>query len=176
MRKLGSLIALIVMAIGAFFFVKQWHSVTPWGTETGKIGGSSRDLPTRDKRTVAAKASSQMHEIVSNPTRFENKQATITGRVRSASKYASNRNIYTLVNGDDRILVIDDKAPPLEYRLRTVKGTVKIIGPPIGGWQYAYIVSVKEGVKVNPPTWSNISHFFTDKYTAVKHGAKTLHP
>ncbi|MBV9864828.1 MAG: hypothetical protein JO316_05730 [Abitibacteriaceae bacterium] len=175
MGAIGRLILVVLIALGAFYFVKKWHSVTPWGTETGKIGGASRDLPARDKRSVPQKVGSQLHEIVTNPTRFENKRATVNGRVRGASKYASNRNIYMLTDGNDRILVIDDKQPPQEYWPRAVSGTVKVIGPPIGGLQYAYIVDVKQGVKVNPPTWSEVSHFFTDKYQDVKQGAKEIH-
>ncbi len=170
MRKLIGLVALIIMLFGAYWFVRGWRSTTPWAVGTGRIQGSSKDIPARDERGAGTKTRSTIGEITANPTRFEGKRMTVTGRVRSAGKYASNRNMYMLVSGDDRILVIDDKAPPREYWPRTVTGTVQTIGPKIGGINRAYLVSVREGVKINPPKWETVSRFFTEKYRDVKAG------
>ena len=173
MRGLFRLVMLVIVVIGGYYFVQQWRSVTPWGVQTGKISGVSRDLPARDKRPVTEKVASPIREITENPTRFENKKVTVTGRVRGAAKYASNRNIYMLTaDEENKILVIDDKKPPDERWPRTVKGTVKVIGPPVGGLQYAYIVDVKEGVKFTPPRWDQVQHYFSDKYGEMKQGVK----
>lgn len=171
MGGLFRLVLVVLMVIGAYYFVQRWRSVTPLGVGTGNIGGVSTDLPARDTRSLPQKAASQIHEITTHPTRFENQHVTVTGRVRGPAKYASNRNIYTLVEDEgDKILVIDDKAPPDEYAKRTVSGTVKVIGPPVGGLQYAYLVDVKEGVKFNPPQWNEIKHFFDKQYNSFKEG------
>jgi hypothetical protein len=171
-RKIISLVALVAMLFGAYWFVKGWRSTTPWAVGTGRIQAKSEDIPERDERGVGTKTRSTLGEIAANPTRFQGKRMTVTGRVRSAGKYASNRNIYTLVSGDDRILVIDDKAPPREYWPRTVTGVVQVIGPKVGGLNRAYLVDVKQGVKVNPPKWETVSRFFTDKYNQVKSGVQ----
>lgn len=169
-RRLFGCALTILMLFGAFMFVRQWRSTTPWAVGTGNIQGNSKDLPARDSRGVGTKTKSTLAQIADNPTRFEGKRMTVTGRVRGAGKYASNRNIYNLVQGDYRILVIDDKKPPREYWTRTVSGVVKVIGPKVGGLNRAYLVDVKQGVKINPPQWSEVSRFFTEKYQKVKAG------
>lgn len=171
MRGLFRLIMAVLVVLVGFYFVQQWRSVTPWGGGTGRIGGVSRDLPARDKQSVAPRAGQSIKAVVANPTRFENKRVSLTGRVRGATKYASNRNMYMLIEDEDnKILVIDDKAPPEEDRPRTVAGTVKVIGPPIGGLQYAYLVDVKQGVQFTPPRWDQIKDYFSGKYHEVKKG------
>ena len=168
MGRIIGLILVLGMLWGAIQFVRQWNATTPPGVGSGRIAGKSQNLPARDKRPVSAKVKSQLVQITENPARFESKRATVRGRVRGAMKYASNRNMYLLVEGDNRLLVIDDKKPPREYWPRTVSGTVKVIGPPVGGLQYAYLVDVKKGVRIDPPKWTDIAHFFTDKYNKVK--------
>ncbi|MDF2439427.1 MAG: hypothetical protein JWN98_411 [Abditibacteriota bacterium] len=170
MRRLMGCGLTILMLIGAFLFVRQWRSTTPWAVGTGDIQGKSKDLPARDARGVGTKTKSTLAQIASDPTRFEGRRMTVTGRVRGAGKYASNRNIYTLAEGDYRILVVDDKKPPREYWTRTVSGEVKVFGPKVGGLNRAYLVDVKQGIKINPPQWSEVSHFFTEKYQRVKAG------
>ena len=172
MRKLGGCLMLIVFAVGAYFFYQQWRTTTPWGVGTGKIGGRSEDIPARDKRSPVAKTRSVIFQIAENPTRFTDKTVTVTGRVRGAGRLASNRNIYRLTDGEHRLLVIDDKAPPKDYALRTVKGKVKLLKPPIGNASYAYLVSVKEGAKIDELTWNEAKGFFTDKFQDIQKGVK----
>lgn len=173
MRGIFRLIMVVLVVLVGFYFVQQWRSVTPWGVGTGRIGGVSRDLPARDRRPVTQKVGSSIKEVISNPTRFENKKVSLTGRVRGVTKYASNRNMYLLVEDEsNKILVIDDKDPPEQDWPRTVSGTVKVIGPPIGGLQYAYLVDVKQGVQFTPPKWEQIKDYFSGKYNEVKKGVK----
>jgi hypothetical protein len=161
MRKLVSLAFLILMVIGAWAFLKSWRGVSPLGVGTGRIAGKSSDVADRDKRGLGEKARSSLTGITEDPLRYKDKRVSVTGRVRGPGKLASNRNIYTLAAGDDRLLVIDDKAPPKEYWPRTVTGVVKVVGPPIGGLQYAYIVDVKNPAKFNAPKWQDLKDYFT---------------
>lgn len=161
MGKILKIVLVVLICIGAFFFVKRWRSTTPVSVGTGDIAGNSADLASRDNRSATDKAKSKLAGITDNPTRFENQRVTVTGRVRGAGKLASNRNVYTLANGNDRILVIDDKAPPKEYWARTVSGVVKVVGPPVGGLRYAYLVDVREPAKFNAPSWSELKNYFT---------------
>jgi hypothetical protein len=161
MRKIISFILVACIVVGAVLFVGKWRTTTPWAVGTGDIAGKSRDLAARDKRPVTAKVKSKIGGITENPTRFQNQRVTVTGRVRGAGKLASNRNIYTLSDGDDRLLVIDDKARPKEYWARTVSGVVKVIGPPIGGLRYAYLVDVREPAKFVAPTWDDLKDYFS---------------
>jgi len=164
MRKLGGCFTLIVFLAVAYFLVQQWRATSPLGIGTGSIagGGSGKKQPAR----------STLVQIVENPTRFTNRKLTVTGRVRGAGRLASNRNIYRLIEGDYKLLVIDDKAPPKDYALRTVSGQVKLIKPPIGNTSYAYLVSVKEGVKFPEPSWKEASGWFTGKYFDAKNAVK----
>lgn len=161
MRKIIGIVLLILMVVGMWSFTKSWRKVSPLGVGTGAIAGVSTDQASRDQRGLGEKTRAKFSGILDNPTRFQDKRVTVTGRVRGAGKLASNRNIYTLTEGDDRILVIDDKAAPKEYWPRTVSGVVKVVGPPVGGLQYAYIVDVKQGVKFNPPTWQELKNYFS---------------
>ncbi len=166
MRRLLGCGTLIVILIGAYFFVQGWNKVTSWGTPAGSIARQMK----ASGDTVGKQASSVLHQIAQNPMRFQGKRQTVTGRVRSATKIASNRNMYLLVDGDDRILVIDDKAPPKPYYPRTVSGVVQIIGPQIGGQNYAYLTDVKSGVKVDPPKLKDVEKFFVGKFDQVREG------
>ena len=168
MRRLLGCGMMIALLVGAFFFVQGWNRVTNWGTGTGRI--ATEKSARGEEKSLSA--GSQLRQIARNPTRFEGKRATVTGRVRSATKLASNRNMYLLVEGDDRILVIDDKAPPRPYYPRTVSGIVRTFGPQAFGHNYAYLVDVKSGVKVDPPRWSEVQKFFVEKYEDVRRGVR----
>ncbi len=161
MRKIIGLILVVLMVVGLFGFVRQWRSTTAPAYGTGDIAGNSADRAERDQRGVGTKMRERFRNITEQPTRFENQRVTVTGRVRGATKIASNRNIYTLTQGDYRLLVIDDGPRPREYWPRTVNGDVKLIGPPMGGLQYAYVVDVEEPAKFNAPQWNDIRQYFT---------------
>lgn len=161
MRKIISLALVVLMIVGAVAFVRKWRSTTPLAFGTGDLKGKSTDRAARDNRPLGQKVRSKLRGITDNPARFQNKRVTVSGRVRGAAKLASNRNIYTISDGDDRLLVIDDKAPPREHWPRKVSGVVKVVGPPIGGLQYAYLVDVKNPAKFTAPQWSDIKHYFT---------------
>lgn len=164
MRRLLGCGAIIALLIGAYFFVRGWNKVTTWGTGTGSI---ARQAQGRGEASGAPRAP-LLQQIAQNPARFKGKRATVTGRVRSATKIASNRNMYLLVEGNDRILVIDDKAPPKPFYPRTVSGVVQTIGPQALGQNYAYLVDVKSGVKVNPPRWAEVQSFFVERYDYIR--------
>jgi hypothetical protein len=172
MRAVGRLIFLIIVVVGAWLFLHRWHSTTPWAVGTGNIGGKSVGTQTHNPKPVARQSHDLLHEIAQNPTRYKDKKVTVTGRVHGTTKYASNRNMYSLYNGPDRILVIDDKKAPEMDRLRTVSGVVKVIGPSVGGLNYAYLVDVKQGVRYDEPKWGDVAHFFTDKFEDIKEGFK----
>lgn len=168
MRRLLGCGMMIVLLVGAYFFVRGWNKVTTWGTGTGSIASQKAARGEAE----GAPTGSQLRQVSQNPTRFNGKRATVTGRVRSSTKLASNRNMYLLVEGQDRILVIDDKAPPKPYYPRTVSGIVHTVGPQALRQNYAYIVDVKSGVKVDPPRWSEIQKFFVEKYDAARKGVR----
>ena len=178
MRRLLGCGALIVILIGAVFFVRGWNRVTTWGTSTGTIARQiSERAETAGERVgqaVEETRNSTLRDIARNPLRFEGQRKTVTGRVRSVTKIASNRNLYLLVEGNDRIVVIDDKAPPRAYNVRTVSGVVRTVGPRIAGRNYAYLVDVKSGVKVNPPKLSDIEKFFVGTYDKAKKGVQAV--
>jgi hypothetical protein len=174
MRKFGGCLTLIVFLIGAYFFVQLWRSTMPRGIGTGLIRASSDDLPKRDKRTAATRGRLALIQVVENPGRFADKTVSVTGRVRGAGRLASNRNIYRLTDGQYRLIVIDDKAPPKEFELRTVSGKVKLLKPPLGNASYAYLVSVKEGVKFDELAWNEAKGWFTGTYKDVKKNVKGL--
>lgn len=163
MGKIFGCLGLILMVIGGVWFARRWNHFPDQGESTGLIA-RRHDANAKD---TEAKTRSSLQQIADEPTRFKGQTKSITGRVRDASKIASNRNMYTLVDGESRILVIDDKAAPKPYYPRTVTGVVQTIGPPIGGLNYAYLTDVKSGVKVNPPSWDEVKVFFTTKYDAV---------
>jgi hypothetical protein len=160
MRKITGLILGVLMVVGLVGFVRQWRYTTAPAYGTGDIAGNSADRAARDSRGIGTKMRERFRNITQNPLRYQDQRVTVTGRVRGATKLASNRNIYTLTQGDYRLLVIDDKAPPREYWPRTVNGTVKVIGPPVGGLQYAYVTDVREPAKFNAPRWQDIKHYF----------------
>jgi len=161
MRKIIPLIFLILIALGAWTFFKAWRGTTPMGAGTGRIAGKETDLAGRDSRGLGAKTRSKLRGITDDPLRYQNQRISISGRVRGPGKLAANRNIYTLSDGNDRILVIDDKAPPKEYWPRTVNGVVKVVGPPIGGLRHAYLVDVREPAKFTAPKWQDIKNYFS---------------
>ena len=164
MRRLLGCGMMIVLLIGAYFFVRGWNKVTTWGTGTGSIAAQK----TGRGEAGGASAGSRLRQIAQNPARFKDKRATVTGRVRSSTRLASNRNMYLLVEGNDRILVIDDKAPPRPYYPRTVSGIVHTFGPQAFGQNYAYLVDVKSGVKVNAPRWNEVQKFFAEHYNSAR--------
>ncbi len=161
MKKIFNLALVFLMFVGMALFVRSWRKTSPQGMGTGDIAGKSSDLAARDQRPLGQKVRSKLREISDNPLRFKDQRMTIKGRVRGAGKLASNRNIYTITEGRDSLLVIDDKTPPKDYWTRTVSGVVKVVGPPVGGLQRAYLVDVKEGVKFNAPKWSELKDYFT---------------
>jgi hypothetical protein len=167
MRRLLGCGMVIVMLIAALFFVRGWNAVTTWGTGTGNI---NREIQERAP-TVRRGAESALRQISQNPIKFKGQKKTVRGRVRAATKIASNRNLYLLVEGDSRVLVIDDKAPPRVYYPRQVTGVVQTVAG-FGGKEYAYVTDVKSGVKVNPLKWQDIAKFFTEKYDDVQAGVR----
>jgi hypothetical protein len=167
MRRLLGCFTVLVMLVGAFYFVRGWNGVSPWGASTGSIGQAQRG---QTEPGVGHKTVSTLSQIAQNPTRFKGKRMTVKGRVRGATKIASNRNLYMLTDGDYRVLVIDDKAPPKDYWPRTVNGEVRVIGPQIGGLNYAYLVDAKPGVRIDPPKREEVEHFFSANYKKLKSG------
>jgi hypothetical protein len=155
MRKIIGLILVVLMVVGLFGFIRQWRSTTAPAYGTGDIRGNSAE------RGVGTKMRERFRNITQTPTRYENQRVTVTGRVRGATRIASNRNVYTLTQGDYRLLVIDDGPRPREYWPRTVNGVVKLIGPPVGGLQYAYVVDVDQPAKFDAPQWNDIRQYFT---------------
>ena len=164
MAKLLGCLGLILMVIGGVWFARRWNRFPDQGESTGLIA-KRNNVKTPD---AAEKTRSTLQQIAEEPTRFKGQTKTVTGRVRDANKIASNRNMYTLIDGDARIMVIDDKPAPKPYYPRTVTGVVQVIGPPVGGLNYAYVTDVKSGVKVNPPSWEEVKVFFTTKYDDVR--------
>ena len=181
MRRLLGCGTVILMLIAALFFVRGWNSVTSWGSGTGNINRelASRGEPSASGGTSAPgvataagqKIDSTLRQIADNPLKFKGQKKTVRGRVRASTKIASNRNLYLVVEGDSRVLVIDDKAPPRMYYPRSATGVVQTVAG-FGGKQYAYVTDVKSGVKVNPPKWQDIAKFFTTKYDDVKSGVR----
>ena len=161
MKKILGLVLILLIIVGTWLFVREWNRTLPLAVGTGDIGGKSTGLASGDKRPAGQKVRSNLSRIAENPLRYENQRMKVTGRVRGAAKLASNRNIYTITDGKDRLLVIDDKAPPKEYWPRTVNGVVKVIGPPVGGLRYAYLVDVKKPARIDTPRWQDIKHYFT---------------
>lgn len=173
MRAIGRLILLVVVVIVGIFFVGKWRSTTPLGYGTGNYAGNSAQAKSDDD--LNTKTRSRFSEIVNNPESHANKRITLTGRVYGTSKYASNRNIYSLTaldNSDVRVLVIDDKTPPQDYNTRTVSGTLKLIGPKVGGHQNAYLVDVKDPIRFTPPQFAQVKQFFSQKYRQVASGVQ----
>ena len=161
MWKFIGLVLVVLMVVGLFGFVRQWRGTTAPTYGTGDIAGNSADRAQRDERGAGTKMRERFRAITQNPTRYKSQRVTITGRVRGATKIASNRNVYTLTQGKYRLLVIDDGPRPREYWPRTVKGVVQLIGPPVGGLQYAYVVDVGQPAKFNAPQWNDIRQYFT---------------
>lgn len=161
MRKLIALILLVLFFVAGYFAFKLWQGTAPWGGSTGAMarhGGVSAA-----KTTIAP---SLIRQISENPQKFAGKHVAVSGRVRGNSKYASNRNIYRLTDGQYSILIVDDKTAPKEYWPRTASGVVKVVKPPLGKG-YAYIVSVKGNPNINLK-WQDVAGFFITKYNAVK--------
>jgi hypothetical protein len=166
MKKLLGAVLLLVILVGAYFFVQSWKATASWGVGTGKIAGRSTGGPS----TPTGK-NSLIKQIAENPQKFAGKHVSISGRVRGSSKYASNRNLYRLTDGQYSLLVLDDKETPIEYAQRWVAGTVKVVKPPLGK-SYAYVVSVKRNPDIDLK-WTDVKTFFGEKYNVVKKGVKT---
>ncbi|MDQ3814688.1 MAG: hypothetical protein M3347_12150, partial [Armatimonadota bacterium] len=159
MGRIIGLILLVAALWASIQFVRQWRSSPPKRAGTGRIA---------NKRPPTAKTLVRLAQIAQNPARYENKRVTITGRVQGAVRYVANGTMYLLVDGNSRLPVIADKKPPQENEKRTVTGVVKVIRAPWGGLQYAYLVDLKKGVSFDPPKWTEIARFFTEKYQKVK--------
>ena len=167
MRKLFGCLMVIVFLVLAYFFFLAWRGTKPLGMGTGNIGGRSGAAPS----TPAAHGKgSALTQIAANPQKWEGKRVTVSGRVRGNTRYASNRNLYRLTDGKSTLLIVDDKAPAKEYSLRSVKGVVKVVKPPVGKG-YAYIVSVKGDPKIDLD-WKDVEGFFADKIKDITKDVK----
>lgn len=163
MRNLIKFVLIVVVVIGGYFMVKSWKGTPSWGVGTGNINaGGAPDVATPSKSLIS--------QISENPRKFVGKRVTISGRVRGNQKYAANRNLYRLTDGNDSLVVIDDKSAPKEYWQRSVSGIVKVVRPPLGAG-YAYVVAVKSDPKLELK-WADVASFFSDKYQAVKKSIK----
>lgn len=145
MKKAFGCLMMIVFLILAYFFFQSWRGIKSWGVGTGNISGPSSSAPSTPGATNKRSALSQ---VAASPQKWNGKRVTVSGRVRGNTRYASNRNLYRLTDGKSTLLVVDDKAPAKEYSLRSVKGIVKVVKPPVGNG-YAYIVSVKGDPKID---------------------------
>ena len=170
MKAIGRLILVILIVIGGWLFVHRLNSTTPWAVGTGSIGGTDAGTLVNANTATPAKAD-LISQVANDPKHYEGQSITLDGRVHGYTKYASNRNMYTLQGTTGRVLVIDDKADaPQIDRERSATGIVHVLGAPIGP-KYAYLYAVSGGAKYEAPSWTAIAHFFTDKVDEMKKGA-----
>ena len=165
MKKLLGALLLLLFLVGTYFFVLRWKATTSWGVGTGAIARRNVNSPVV---STPATKSSLIKQISQNPQKFRGKRVHVSGRVRGNSKYASNRNLYRITDGQYSLLVVDDKAAPVEYSQRWIAGTVKVLQPPVGSG-YAYIVSVKGNPNIDLK-WQDVQKFFGEKFMTVKKG------
>lgn len=171
MKAIGRLIMFVVVVVIAVYFFLNYRSTTPWAVGTGRIGGENAGVESTAVKSGSGNSSaSPIVAVASDPAKWDGKTVTLHGRPYGTTKYASNRNIYTMVDGDSRVLVIADGEPPQTQQEHTVTGVVKTIG--VGSLRKPYVVSVKGGAKVDPPDWKAVGHFFTDKYDEIKKNGK----
>lgn len=171
MRKAVGCLIVIGFVILAYVFFVLWRRTPSLGTSTGSIGQRSSALPTRNGSTPGAKShasggTTKISQISSHPQQWKGKRVSVSGRVRGNTRYASNRNLYRLTDGDSSLLVVDDQKPPTELALRSVKGIVKVLKPPVGEG-YAYIVSAKGDPKIEL-NWKDAQQFFSHEFQKVK--------
>jgi hypothetical protein len=158
----------IGFVILAYVFFVMWRGTSPLGVGTGSIGGRSSERPKAGSTPGAKPASkdSAISQIAANPQKWKGKRVTITGRVRGNTRYASNRNLYRLTDGKSSLLIVDDQKPPKEYTLRSVKGVVKVVKPPVGEG-YAYIVSAKGEPKIDL-SWDEAKDSLNEEFQKIK--------
>ncbi len=168
MKKAFGCLIVICFVVLAFLFFIKWRGTSSLGSGTGNIGGRSGALPETGSTPSLkpANKSSAISQIASNPQKWQGKRVTVSGRVRGNTRYASNRNLYRLTDGESSLLIVDDKTPPKELAQRSVKGTVKVVKPPVGEG-YAYIVSAKGDPTIDL-TWNDAKGFFSDKFQEIK--------
>jgi len=168
----------IVFVVLAYLFFLSWRGTRSWGTGTGNIGGRSSSVERGNggnKSGAPAKGSTPstgartaLSQISANPEKWRGKRVVVSGRVRGNTRYASNRNLYRLTDGTSSLLIVDDKAPPKEYSLRSIGGVVKVVKPPLGKG-YAYIVNVKGDPKIDLK-WQDVKGFFGGALGEIKKG------
>jgi hypothetical protein len=168
MKKAFGCLMVIGFVILAYVFFVMWRGASPLGVGTGSIGGHSSARPEAGSTPDAKPASkgSAISQIASNPQKWKGRRVTVTGRVRGNTRYASNRNLYRLTDGESSLLIVDDKTPPKELAQRSVKGIVKVLKPPVGEG-YAYIVSAKGDPKIDL-SWNDAKGFFTEEFQKIK--------
>ena len=168
MKKAFGCLMVIGFVILAYVFFVMWRGASPLGVGTGSISERRSARPGTGSTPSAKTAGkgSAVSQISSDPQKWKGKRVTVSGRVRGNTRYASNRNLYRLTDGKSSLLVLDDKTPPKELALRSVRGIVKVVKPPVGEG-YAYIVSVKGDPKIDL-TWKDAQHFFADKFQELK--------
>jgi hypothetical protein len=168
MRKAFGCLMVIGFLILAYVFFVMWRGASPLGVGTGNIGGRTSARPEAGSTPGAKPASkgSAISQIAANPQKWKGKRVTISGRVRGNTRYASNRNLYRLTDGKSSLLVVDDQKPPKEYTLRSVKGIVKVVKPPVGEG-YAYIVSAKGDPKIDL-SWDEAKDSLNEEFQKIK--------
>ena len=171
MRKVFGCLMTIGFLVLMYVFFLAWRGTRPAGVGTGNIGGRSSSA-TGARSTPATPKGSALSQIASNPRKWNGKRVTISGRVRGNARYATNRNLYRLIDGKSTLLIVDDQTPPKEYSLRSVSGTVRVVKPPIGKG-YAYVVSVKGDPKIDLK-WPEVKGFFSAAASEMKKGAYQL--
>lgn len=164
MRKVFTLLLLVILAVGAWYFVQSVRGTQSWGVGTGKIGQRSGVRSHSSKSTPSQ--SHTLAQIVAQPQKFVGKTVVVSGRVQGAAKYASNRNIYRLTDGKSTLLVVDDKPSPKDLWPRQARGVVKVLQNPLGK-DYAYVVSVKGDPKLELQ-WQDVKRFFGEKFEVLK--------
>lgn len=155
----------------AYLFFVVWRGAIPWGVGTGSIGGRSEQAESTPATNSASGKGSALTQVATNPQKWEGKTVTVAGRVRGNTRYASNRNLYRLTDGESTLFIVDDKTPPKEYAWRSIKGEVKVLKPPVGDG-YAYIVNVKGDPKIDLD-WKEVQGFFTERIEDIKKGVGT---
>jgi len=176
-RAFGCLMGIGFLILAYIFFL-MWRGTNPLGVGTGNIGGRSSSVergsgsgksstPSKGS-TPSAGARTALSQISANPQKWEGKRVMVSGRVRGNTRYATNRNLYRLTDGNSSLLIVDDKTPPKEYSLRGVAGVVKVVNPPVGKG-YAYIVNVKGDPKIDLK-WQDVKGFFSGAVGEIKKG------
>ena len=168
MKKAFGCLMVIGFVILAYVFFLMWRGTSSLGTGTGSIGGRS-GARTEVGSTPSAEPDgkgSAISQIASDPQKWQGKRVTVSGRVRGNTRYASNRNLYRLTDGESSLLIVDDKTPPKELDKRSVKGIVKVVKPPVGEG-YAYIVSAKGDPKIEL-SWNDAKGFFSEELEKIK--------